>query len=112
MYVYKAAFYNDKHRDGIPCIVTLSIPANTRVRLSTNDSGKCRAERAKVLRIETLGGLEVVGVSAYSGHDTNFRYRVGRTVRPTRPFSTKDEECASGIHFFFTKALARAWARQ
>lgn len=111
MEVYKAAYYDDKNHDERPCIVVLQIPANTRVRLSTNSSGKCRAERAKVLRIETLGGTPVLGVSAYAGHDNDFRYRVGRTVRPTKPFNVQDVECASGIHFFFTKALARAWAR-
>lgn len=108
MYVYKAALRSDNDQD---CIVVLTLPANTRVRLSDNATGKCRASAAKVIRLETLAGAVITGTSAYAGHDNSFKYHPGKIVRPRRAFATSNTECASGIHFFFKRTEAVAWAR-
>lgn len=108
MEVYKAAHRTDNDNE---CIVVLTIPAGSRVRLSDDRYGKCRAERARVERIETLKGKLIDGTTAYSRHDNSFKYRVGRTVKPTKPFNLTNEECASGIHFFFVRKKAVQWAR-
>lgn len=38
--------------------------------------------------------------NTYSAHDSMFKYRAGVTVKPELGFSTRRDECASGIHFF------------
>lgn len=39
--------------------------------------------------------------NAYSGWDNEFRYRVGRNVKPQGdPFSHEFDQCEAGIHFF------------
>ena len=61
---------------------------------------KCRAEFATVL--EVIGGPQ--GVSKENG---NFIYKVGETVKPTKPFNEDwTVECTSGIHFFITRIEA------
>lgn len=44
-----------------------------------------------------------------SGHDWNFRYEPGKTVRPKNGFCTSDEQCSDGIHFFFNLVDALAY---
>jgi hypothetical protein len=75
-------------------ICKLLIPAAAK---RSNATGrKCRAEYAVVLEGE--------GVSE---HDSSFKYKVGQTVRPTKPFDeNRFLECASGIHFFITRQEA------
>ena len=81
-------------------IVKLAIPEEA--RRSHAFGRKCRAEFAEV--------LEIVGAEeAFSRHDSNFFYRVGETVRPSEPWCEDwTEECASGIHFYITRAEAEA----
>lgn len=37
---------------------------------------------------------------AHSEHSSSFIYRIGASVKPTRPFDTSVGVCESGIHFF------------
>ena len=78
-------------------ICKLLIPALAK---RSNATGrKCKAEFAIVLEGEGT-----------SQHDDFFHYRVGETVRPREPFcENRWEECASGIHFFLTRAEAEAY---
>ncbi|ASD50540.1 hypothetical protein FDI24_gp006 [Acidovorax phage ACP17] len=94
---------------------------------------KCRAEQAVVKKIEIfyvdareaysrdLQGLhkylkeESVDIPwgqtsvGFSEHDPSFVYKVGDTVAPEFEFSYEPDYCASGIHFFFSKAHALLW---
>lgn len=39
---------------------------------------------------------------ACSAYDASFMYRIGETVKPKLPFSSQDEACDSGIHYYTT----------
>ena len=90
---------------GSTAIVVLRVPASAK-RLSANGK-KCRCDRAKVLRFETLGGERIRNPEKYtfiSMHDADFNYIVGETVTPEFTFNTdRWKECASGIHFFMNR---------
>lgn len=95
------------------CLIKLEIPVNTQ-RLQPSNY-KCRASRAKVLGIYeiTQGDYKLrcdetkLVEEAYSRRDSNFRYRVGKIVKPTVPFDKRfSMDCTSGIHFFLTKEEA------
>jgi hypothetical protein len=69
--------------------------------------GKCRTNRAFVVRIESLNGKETYE-SGNSMHDYYFEYKVGKEVVPD--YYVEDiEECRSGIHFFLTREEAMAY---
>ena len=92
------------HADG-PCIATLEIPADAK-RVSTPVGRKCRAEFARVIRIERQG-VEIA--EAYSSHDENFVYRPGEIVRPDSFDPNPLVECSNGIHFFITRREAEEY---
>lgn len=86
-------------------IAVLQIPASAK-RLSANGT-KCRCNKAKVLRFETLDGEKIDNIKDYtftSIHDPYFDYVVGKTVKPVLPFcEDRWSECAAGIHFFMNR---------
>jgi hypothetical protein len=86
-------------------IVKLLIPKDS--KRSHAFGRKFRAEYAEVLEItDPDGGTEATAISNYN---TDFIYKVGETVRPTDIFEEDwTEECASGIHFYITRAEAEA----
>jgi len=86
-------------------IATLVIPKEAkRSRATTN---KCRAEFAIVTDI-IKGGMYLT--EGRSSHDSGFIYKVGETVRPIEPFcEDRWNECANGIHFFFTRLEAEMY---
>ena len=90
---------------GEPCIATLEIPADAK-RVSTPVGRKCRAEFAKVIRIEREG-VEIA--EALSSHDETFVYRPGETVKPDRFDPNPLVECSNGIHFFITRREAEEY---
>lgn len=68
---------------------------------------KCRCSEAKVLDIQNLDGTSADDVTvAYSTYDSNFEYRVGKTVRVDNFDEDRKNECAPGIHFFITRQEA------
>ncbi|RFZ15066.1 Secreted effector protein pipB2 [Mycobacterium marinum] len=86
-------------------LVKLRIPDG--VRRSNATGRKCRAELAEVLAIFDADGQPCEVAS--STWDSGFTYRVGETVRPVEPFDdNRWRECASGIHFYITRAEAEA----
>ena len=92
--------------DIVPVIVKLEILADA--RRSSATGRKCRCDKAKVLSVTTLDGVEV-GADAgtvRSNYDARFEYRVGEIV--TEPIFCEDrwEECAPGIHFFINRQEA------
>jgi hypothetical protein len=81
-------------------LVKLLIPKEAKRNNATGR--KCRAEYADV--------LEIIGADkAYSGHDENFVYEVGKRVIPSAYDEDFLNECSSGIHFFITKEEAEAY---
>jgi hypothetical protein len=88
--------------DGEPCIATLEIPAEAK-RVSTPIGRKCRAEFARVVKIEK-DGKEIA--EAFSSHASNFIYRPGETVTPDTFDPNPFVECSNGIHFFITRREA------
>ena len=94
-----------KARDGR--IVKLRIPS--RADRSHAAGRKCRSSQAKVLAIYNPDGT--AATEAFSTHDAAFRYAVGEIVTPTEPFDPDMwNECASGIHWYITRAEAEAHA--
>ena len=81
-----------------PIIAKLGISRKAR-RTSTLVGRKCRAEYAKVLWLSE-------GTEAYSQHDPQFKYTVGKIVRPDCYNDDIRVECSNGIHFFITKQEA------
>jgi len=80
-------------------IVKLLIPKEA--KRSHAFGRKCRAEYATVLEIY---GADTATTST---EDRPFTYKVGETVKPTKPFNENwTEECSTGIHFFITKIEA------
>ena len=65
-----------------------------------NTEKKCRAEKAKVLKIH--GGFAKVS----SLHDKTFEYAEGDELRPRDPYDPGAWACGSGIHFFRDKESA------
>lgn len=85
-------------------IVKLLIPEDA--RRSSGTSRKCRASKATVLDIQTLGGKSLENVIAYSNYDFNFIYEIGKTVTPDSFDGNRFNECSSGIHFFIDRQEA------
>ena len=104
---WKKAYTNGDFGFYAPVIVKLEITEDA--KRSNGTGRKCRCSKAKVLDIQTIDG-ESLGVEAYSGHDSTFKYKVGETVEPVEPFDdNRWEDCASGIHFFITRTEAVDW---
>jgi hypothetical protein len=87
-----------KCRDGV--IVKLKIGSKT--KRSHAFGRKCRAEEATVLAV--YGAEEGI-----SQHDGKTKYIKGRTVKCDNWCEDFTQECASGIHFFITRAEAEAY---
>ena len=67
---------------------------------------KCRTDKAKVLRIESIDGNTQYqdGISQY---DDKFKYVVGEIV--SSEYDEKIKECSTGIHFFLTREKAERY---
>ena len=89
--------------EGDVVIVELLIPSTAK---RNNAFGrKCRAEYATVMEINKIDGIAVK--AAKSQHDGTFKYEIGDTIRPSKPYDEDfQNECSSGIHFFITKLEA------
>lgn len=75
-------------------------------------SWKARCSRARVLDIRPPGKgkkrLRATEKVGYSAHNSHFWYKVGDTVEPRGAAfdMTPGIDCASGIHFYFTREQA------
>ena len=84
-------------------IVKLQIPASAK---RSNAAGrKCRASKAKVLRIESIDSLETFN-KARSQHDFEFTYEVGKTYEIENFSEDRWDDSAPGIHFYITRIEA------
>ena len=88
------------------CLVKLEIPADA--LRSSGFTRKCRASKAKVLDIINLFTQESISEKPHSTFDRNFKYEIGKTIKPKRDAFIKDRfvECGPGIHFYMSKADA------
>ena len=89
-------------------IVELEIPADA--LRSSATSRKCRASKAKVIRITDRDGSAAGVEEVESDHDAAFVYRVGETVSVPDFDTDRWNECAAGIHHFITRAEAVQYA--
>lgn len=91
-----------------PVIVKLLI-LNTAKR-SSGTTRKCRCSEAEVLDIQNVefDGLSIAGTvqEAFSGHDPEFVYKIGETVRVEDFDDNRWNVCSTGIHFFITRQEA------
>lgn len=92
---FKKAYWNH-----VLVIVKLQIPADA--KRSSATTRKCRCDKAKVLSITDLSGV-VEFQQAFSRHDNNFIYEVGKTVVVDDFDEDRWNECSTGIHFFITR---------
>jgi len=84
-------------------IVKLLIPEDA--KRSSATSRKCRCDKAVVLDITDVAGIENFE-SAQSDRDSNFIYKVGETVSVDDFDENRWNECSTGIHFFITRQEA------
>jgi hypothetical protein len=88
-----------KCQEGV--IVKLLIPAGA--KRSHAFGRKCRAEYAEVLKLYKAKGKK----EATSVYDSDFKYKIGETVKPTEAWNEDfTNECGSGIHFFINREEA------
>ena len=102
----KAKLYSPDESAQQDIIVELEIPADA--RRSSATGRKCRCDKAKVLSVTTLDGVEV-GTDAgtvHSSYDSQFEYRVGEIVTAPNFCEDRWEECAPGIHFLLNRQEA------
>lgn len=93
---YKKARKSEAPYDGV--IVELEIPADAR-RLS-GTTGKCRCDKARVIRFLDEGMNDIQLDVAHSNFDYNFLYTPGATVQVKNFDTDRWSECSTGIHFF------------
>ncbi len=90
----------------VDVIVKLLIPNDAkRINAFTN---KCRSDKAVVLDIQDVDGNSLDRpVKCISLYDADFKYKVGKTVKPVRTFDENIfQECSDGIHFFMSREEA------
>lgn len=85
-------------------IVVLNIPEDA--LRSSATSKKCRASKAKVIRIENIDRSIADIKSVSSKYDHNFVYRVGKIVEVKNFNTNRWNECAPGIHHFMNRKEA------
>lgn len=102
MKVFKKAYDKDYSQ----VIVNLVIPVGAIIHFPEDnysayciDARKMRASKAFVHSIASKNNKESLNV-AYSDWDSNFKYAVGKTVKPTSSFCSTPHQCEPGIHFF------------
>lgn len=73
---------------------------------SSATTRKCRASKAKVLRIENLDGSVSDIQEVYSYYDPDFVYKVGEVVEVEDFDTNRWNECSTGIHHFMSRQEA------
>lgn len=85
-------------------IIVLEIPEDA--LRSSATTRKCRASKARVLRIENLNGGISNTQEVRSYYDPTFIYKVGETVEVKDFDTNRWGECSTGIHHFMSRQEA------
>lgn len=85
-------------------IVTLEIPADA--KRSSATSRKCRCDKAKVIDIRSVDGMEQFSEACSVIHTPGLTYRIGETVSVDDFDEDRWNECSTGIHFFINRQEA------
>lgn len=112
------AFFHDYGTSKAEIIAMLEVP-RTAERHVDIASGKIRVSEAVVVGFYAIDGDKLsetpykpgIFTTVRSIHDTSFKYKVGKTVKPKFAFDTSDEDCGSGIHGFLTPEKAITYGR-
>lgn len=103
--------------NGKPVIVELYLSKGTRINIGIGigkdlDGRKCRAEKAKVVSIQSVKPLSYYDYADYCTQIAvgygGFKYKVGKVVKPDY-FDKTNEVCSGGIHFFFERSDAEKY---
>jgi hypothetical protein len=79
-------------------------------RVSSYVGRKCRTDEAKVLAAYGPGGQEITDKQVYTSiHRGEFKYEVGKTIKPDAYDPDPNVECTGGIHFLMTRKEAEAY---
>lgn len=94
-------------------ITVLRIPYHTPCFVSFHTS-KFRAAKAEVIEhyaynkyTKTVKKTDIKTTA--SGFDCDFKYTIGKIVKPRNSFSKAQDTCSSGIHFFVSMNDAKRW---
>lgn len=102
---YKKALA-DPDLDGNYKCVIVKLKITEDAERTSSFGRKCRCNKAEVVDITTLDGTPVINTIAFSAHDSDFMYTVGKIVTVDNFDTNRYEECAPGIHFFITRKEA------
>ena len=122
MTIYKKAMlvnytWFGKHPiDSTNIIVKLEVPSYAKKHIDLT-SKKIRVSEAKEVGFIGITNKVVLPklkylfdrVSVRSKHDSDFVYKIGKTVTPKQGFADNDETCATGIHGFLALTDAEAY---
>ena len=97
-------------------IVKLEVPSYAKKHIDLS-SKKIRVSEAKVVGFIGITNKVVLPklkylfdrVSVRSQHDSDFVYKIGKTVTPKQGFADNDETCDAGIHGFLALTDAEAY---
>lgn len=105
-------------------VAELLLPVGTLVVIGTsydygNDRARTLPERLAYMKMRTSYAkvvkiMDVATDAEYASAESFWKvggkyltYRVGRGVKPAKPFALTNDQCASGIHFYRTYTQAR-----
>ena len=89
-------------------LIKLEVPASAR-RCSSLIGRKCRAEKAKVIGVWSVGGKKITS-NIGSDHTSNIRYQINKTTTADKYDDDPRVECTHGIHFWMTLREVEQWA--
>jgi Family of unknown function (DUF5758) len=104
---------NIAYKAGNHSIITLKITGRTNevARQHVNpEYAKYRTDKAYVMDIDNFLTGDPMDEDT-SVYDRNFVYKVGEDVEVQDYDANLDETCATGIHYFKTRAAAEEWYR-
>ena len=93
------AFVGWKKVNGL--LVKLQIPEDA--KRSSAATSKCRCDKAMVLEITSLDGVQQFQETVNTNYDQEVKYKVGEMVLPDSFDNNRWNECSHGIHFFINK---------
>ena len=107
---YKQVAYDQSQGWSKTAIAVLEIPGDAKrltakrpILIGNRFSYKCRADKAKVLRIESVDGNNTYGFAYSKYRNQKFEYKVGEMVYADDFDPDPEKDCSHGIHFFMKR---------